>query len=118
MPRPGVLRPAAAPVARPRFPSQSPIGPGFASLDPSLQDRLESLLAPHRPEPRPIERAPEAEVIEPPVAEVRTNAPDFGPVWPLGIGWLEEAETTTPLDDEPAPRPTLWSRLRAWLGRR
>lgn len=118
LPRPREAEPAPPPVARPRFPSQSPIGPGFASLDPALQDRLESLLAPHLPELRPIERDPQPEPVEEPAAEARPPAPDFGPVWPLGIGWLEEAEGEAPIDEQPAPRPTLWSRLRAWLGRR
>lgn len=107
--------PALPPVARPRFPSQSPVGPGFASLDPSLQDRLETLLAPHLPELRPIERTPEPEPVEEPEA-----VPDYGPVWPLGIGWLEDNATASsqPTDhggDARFARPGLWERLRSWL---
>lgn len=48
-------------------------------------------------------------------------APDLGPAWPLGIGWLEDdrASAPDPLDvDEDLPaRPGLWSRVRAWFGR-
>ncbi|MFM5886634.1 MAG: hypothetical protein ACKOQ3_15110 [Novosphingobium sp.] len=106
---------SSEPPPRPRFPSQAPVGPGFALLEPSLQDRLESLLAPRLPELRPIVRAAE------PVAEAKPAVPDLGPVWPLGIGWLEDepAAAETGLDqDIPVQRPGLWARLRAWLGRR
>lgn len=111
IPRPRETEPVVA-AARPRFPSQSPVGPGFAMLDQQLQDRLESLLAPHLPELRPIERAPEP-AAEPEVPVV----PDYGPVWPLGIGWLEASEQAQ-LNEAPAPRPSLLSRLTAWIRRR
>lgn len=125
-PPPGI-DPLQAP--RPRFPSQVPVsagtpaavGPGFALLDPALRDRLDSLLAPHVPGLRKPEPAPLPAWIDPaPVAEAAERAPDIGPVWPFGIAWLEEeaAIAAAPEPDEPAPRPTLWARLRAWLGRR
>ena len=53
-------------------------------------------------------------------AEMPERAADTGPVWPFGIAWLEE-EASFAADEIPAPepaaRPTLWARLRAWLGR-
>ncbi|MFC0589849.1 hypothetical protein ACFFF7_10525 [Novosphingobium aquiterrae] len=106
---------SSEPQPRPRFPSQAPVGPGFALLEPSLQDRLESLLAPHVPEVRPIEREPE------PVAATDPAESDLGPIWPLGIGWLEDEAPSAnhELDGDIAvERPGLWARLRAWLGRR
>ncbi|WP_296675370.1 hypothetical protein [Novosphingobium sp.] len=115
--------PVGEAAPRPRFPSQPPVGPGFAFLEPSLQIRLESLLAPHVPELRPSSPAPEPEpaglAAEDPVTEPASRTPELGPVWPFGIDWLEEeAAYAAEPDHEPVPAPTLWSRLRAWLGRR
>ncbi|PKB13977.1 hypothetical protein B0I00_2605 [Novosphingobium kunmingense] len=120
---PPLVDPLRAP--RPRFPSQAPVagvpaavGPGFALLDPALRDRLDSLLAPHVPERRPVEPVPFARPEPTPVVEAR--GPELGPVWPFGISWLEEeaALAVAPEPEQPAPRVTLWSRFLDWLGRR
>lgn len=119
--------PVDAPVPpRPRFPREASAEPGFALIEPDVHERLQSLIAPHiapsaeepDPDPEPvalIESKPDTQ--EPP----ESMAPDLGPAWPLGIGWLEDdrASAPDPLDvDEDLPaRPGLWSRVRAWFGR-
>ncbi|MBS0475812.1 MAG: hypothetical protein JSR28_11825 [Proteobacteria bacterium] len=120
-PPPRDVDPAPAALPRPRFPSQAPVAPGFTLLEPSLQDRLESLLSPQvAPDPRLTETALEPPA--PPVAELVVEAsetvPDMGPAWPLGIGWLEDDSAPAPVETEaPQTRLGLLSRLRAWLRR-
>ena len=112
----------AAPQDRPS--SRVPLGriaePGFALLEPSVHDRLQSLIAPPAgpdlPElvpAEPVEAEPEA------IAVPDIPAPDLGPIWPLGIGWLEDA--AEPLDssetEAPLASPGLWARLRGWFRR-
>ncbi|MDE2435023.1 MAG: hypothetical protein KGM49_02065 [Sphingomonadales bacterium] len=115
------LEPVAS-VPRPRFPSQTAIRPGFSLLDPTLQERLDSLLAPHVSEQGPAESGqgePFGE--EPEQATAQPEAtPDLGTIWPFGIGWLEGDAAAFCDDDtreggENPSRPGLWSRLRRWL---
>ena len=40
--------------------------------------------------------------------------PEFGPAWPLGIGWLEDAAEPEAVE-APAPRPSLLTRLLSLL---
>lgn len=109
----------------PRLPAALPPEPGFALIEPSVQERLQSLVAP-RVELVPPETAPEL-VAEPlaeapqALAEPSSEMLPEGPVWPLGIGWLEDAEAAAQIEPAPsaAPEPAgLWSRLRSWVRRR
>lgn len=105
----------------PIFPAKPLTEPGFSLLEPSVQERLQSLIAPPA--------APESPTLEP--VGLVTAVADFAsepeappapsdPVWPLSIGWLEDAEAAPEgFCDQPAPaRPGLWARLRAWLNAR
>jgi hypothetical protein len=86
--------------------------PGFALLDASLQERLDSLVA------RPAIVAADE---PPPVMPAAAELP--GPVWPLGLDWLESAAPAVPealqlAEDQSQGKSGLWTRLRAWLARR
>jgi hypothetical protein len=126
-PEPGDLPPPVAPVAADPVDEIAPVAePDIAaepapavSREPSVQERLQWLVSP--PE------APSEESVQQPEPTELTQwpaAPDtLGPVWPLGLGWLEDDHSPAlraPAeydDDQPAERPGLWSRLRAWFGR-
>ena len=76
------------------------VEPGFALLEPSVQQRLQSLLRPSTPEPTPG--------LEAPVSK--------------GFGWRGHEEDAEPVPEvvqpEPSPtaiRPSLWMRLRVLL---
>jgi hypothetical protein len=124
----------------PEFPAAAsePVAePGFSLLEPSLQEQLDSLLAAHQPQP-PVP-------LEPAAVIPATPAPNeyVGPFWPSGPGWFDEDEApiqaevqeipavsqpitvgipSSPSMSRPRPsrstrsRPSLWARLRAWLG--
>ena len=87
--------------------------PGFSLVDDSVQQPLQSLL---------IETNEES-----PISPAIPAAGLAGPVWPLGIGWLESAEEADSADEllpaeEPQPETqsrvsSLWARLRAMLAR-
>lgn len=103
--------------APPRLTPTAPVlpEPGFALLDPAIQERLQTLIAPPAPEPSPklvpADPQPEPE----PAAKSEIVPIQTGPIWPLGIGYLEDAEAE--LDaDYAAPRLSLWARLRGMLG--
>jgi hypothetical protein len=110
----------------PRLPLGRIAEPGFALLEPSVHDRLQSLIAPpaalELPElvpANPADTAPEILDLTEDQAQPEFAAPDLGPVWPLGIGWLEDAEVE--LKDAVAEAmpssSSLWARLRGWLRR-
>ena len=96
--------------------------PGFALLDPSVHDRLQSLIAapaaPELPKLIPAEPVLPIESSELQV-EPESPAPDLGPIWPLGIGWLEDAADLldTAPSEPPRVSPGLWERLRGWFRR-
>lgn len=116
------IEPVSELLPRPRFPREALPEPGFALLEPTVADRLQSLITP--------QSAPESnEPAPPPVRSVETDMPpverraasDAGPTWPLGIGWLEDQGQQPPKPAEPASPPRnqgLWTRLRAWFRRR
>lgn len=119
-PRPQPLIRPDRPVVR----EEAPAEPGFSLLEPNIENRLQPLIAvPAEPEPPAPE--PVAKLMAKPEETVTFPAPfvPVDPAWPLGIGWLEAADT--PADSvekvaiaEQAPRPSLWTRLRSWLNRR
>lgn len=85
--------------------------PGFALLEPNIQERLQVLIA--RPPREALAYAPS--LPEPEAAPAQT-----GPTWPFGIGYLEDAEAGLAASHE-APmqaRSGLWRRLLGWLIRR
>lgn len=90
--------------------------PGFSLLETNIQQRLQALVTPPAPEVTEPGHAPEVQA-EP--EELRSDvAPSFspeGPVWPFGIGWLEDAEAAVAEAPVAAPQPGLWARLRRWL---
>lgn len=116
-PGPLVAADAAPAPPRPRFPREAPAEPGFALIEPDVHERLQSLIAPHiappvaDPDPEPAAPLPPERA-----------APDLGPIWPLGLGWLEDdaapASVPDEVDDAEPAVPGLWARLRAWLARR
>lgn len=98
--------------------------PGFDLIEPGIQERLQALVAPRIA----IEPAGEPADAPPPEAPARAEAETLAepmpppplPVWPLGIGWLEESEPA-PAESAPAPEPEparWWTRLRRWILRR
>ena len=107
--------------------------PGFISLIPNVQERLEQLLAgqvapplPTEPELEPDSDFAEFEQpelpVSPPVLAIESAAVSVGPYWPAGPGWFEddaEADTSSsPALPEPAEAPHhigLWARFRVWL---
>ncbi len=107
--------------AAPRVPVLSVVPapePGFALLETSVQERLQALVA--APAPAIDEPGPEPEPA-PAVRREATPAPE-GPVWPLGIGWLEDAASEAADNaalppEDPAPQRGLFARLRLWLAR-
>ncbi len=109
----------------PRLPLGKLAEPGFALLEPSLHDRLQSLIAPPTaPEGPQLVLAAPLEISEPLEASIdrEAPAPALGPIWPLGIGWLEDAaEATEQLADDTAGTApdnlSLWARLRGWFRR-
>lgn len=113
-PEPVEPEPVAAAPAAPRR-----VEPGFTSfeIDLDIESRLKALIAAQTfaPEPEPL---PELELDldeEPePVVEAKAAQPDFGPVWPLGLGWLEDASQPEAVA-APAPRPSLLTRLLGLL---
>ena len=113
-PEPVEPEPVAAAPAAPRR-----VEPGFTSfeIDLDIESRLKALIAAQTlaPDPEPL---PELELDldeEPePVAEAKAAQPDIGPVWPLGLGWLEDASEPEAVA-APAPRPSLLSRLLGLL---
>jgi hypothetical protein len=99
--------------------------PGFDLLEINVQTRLESLIAQAVPLPVP---ATEVEQAAPEPLELEELAPPEpmtlpeGPVWCLGIGYLEDAEQAATAPQEPVvqtqPSGTgLWTRLRSWVKR-
>lgn len=102
------------------FPAEPAAAPGFALLEPSIQERLQTLVAPPAviespvlvlDDPVPAEPEPE------PARAALTTPTQVGPVWPLGIGWLEDAEVAQKVctDASAPPKQGLWARLRVWL---
>lgn len=126
-PLPDLAQPAQEPaesaaqheLPEPPVPAEPIAQPGFALLEPSVQDRLQNLIAPPvvAKDPALVPAEPAAPAAEDPAANDRLLAPS-SPVWPLGIGYLEDAEAA--LEEAPhqpeSPRPGLWARLRRWLG--
>ena len=111
-------------TTEPQRPSEQPLpvqpsaAPGFALLEPNIQERLQTLIAPPPAiEERaavPVDPAP----AEPEPASAAPSEPlQTGPVWPLGISWLEDAEAAQEdCTDALAPsKQGLWARLRGWL---
>ena len=87
-------------------------------LEPTIQERLQSLIAPPLVVESPQARPTDPDSIEPEALdEPEALPPQVGPVWPLGIGYLEDAEAVQELVydlSEPA-KVGLWARLRGWL---
>lgn len=117
--------PQAADMQRPPVPpfpagrsAERTAEPGFALLEPTIQERLQSLIAPPLVVESPQARPTVADSIEPEaLTEPEALPPQVGPVWPLGIGYLEDAEAAQELVydlSEPA-KVGLWARLRGWL---
>lgn len=83
-----------------RQPDASPARPGFSLIEPSLQDRLQALIAPRPPK----------------------NEEMSDPVWLSGDALLADdpaqppLETSRPEDIQASPRPSWWARLRMRLG--
>lgn len=102
----------------PPLPDQPLAAPGFALLEPTIQERLQTLIAP----PPAIEELAEVPV-DPIPAEPEPDSaapvapPQTGPAWPLGIGWLEDAEALQEAcTDVTAPsKPGFWARLQGWV---
>lgn len=118
-PLPPTVQPEAAapePIAE-APPAPRRAEPGFTSfeIDLDIESRLKALIAAQTfaPEPEPL---PELELdSEPePVLEAKAAAPDLGPAWPLGIGWLEDAAEPEAVA-VPAPRPSLLARILTLL---
>jgi hypothetical protein len=118
--------PAAPALQRPPVPpfpadpaAERPVEPGFALLEPTIQDRLQSLIAPPVVFEDPQFAAEKLDPAEPEaIAPPEILPPEIGPVWPLGIGYLEDAEAADDLNtdlSEPSSS-SLWARLRHWLG--
>lgn len=111
--------PVAEPVEQarvptiPRLPSTPPPEPGFALLDDTLAARLEALVSPVSTPEVPLEAAPEP-------VDARPAPPTDAPVWPLGIGWLEDGEQAAEATAPPAAAqsPGLLTRLWRWISRR
>lgn len=96
-------------VPRRRFPRQLPVEPGFSLIEPTVQDRLHSLLAPHVG----------AEQADGPITESRTAPAPFDTESGTGLEWsapLENTDESSLGMDDAVVRPGLWARLRAWLG--
>lgn len=92
---------------------RAPFQPGFTSfeIDLDIESRLKALIAAQVAAPEP-EPEPEPD----PAIEPKAALPDLGPAWPLGIGWLEDdAEPASAQVLEPAPRPSLLTRLLSLL---
>lgn len=111
-----VARPA--PTLEPLLAPEPP-----ADLEAALEADLQAPgdpMPPSLPEPDELLPAPD----EPMQANVQASppVPDLGPVWPLGLDWLESPPAPAAPVTEPRPRqarPGLWTRLRGWLaGRR
>ncbi|MEA3262650.1 MAG: hypothetical protein U9R07_04095 [Pseudomonadota bacterium] len=110
---------AEAVAKAPAAPSR--VEPGFTSfeIDLDIESRLKALIAAQTfaPEPEPLpelDLEPELEPEPEPVVEAKAAQPEFGPAWPLGIGWLEDAAEPEAVE-APAPRPSLLTRLLSLL---
>lgn len=108
--------------------SEAHAEPGFALLNDSLHDRLESLLSPQEPlNLAAALAAPDFDdpsAIEQPAAAEPWPEHAAGLAWPFGTGWDEldreqpEAPETAPEIAEVLPQRTgLLARLRAWIRR-
>lgn len=90
---------------------ETPVEPGFPLLEPTVQERLQSLIA--TPAARGL---PEAAALAAPSPQHSLA------YWPTGPGWADEqaeaastAAVAEPAVDEPLPPSGLWARLRGWL---